>query len=321
MLLFKQLEITDKELFSKYLSEYNFNTYEYSFTTLYLWRKYCKVEYAVTHNTLIIKKTQEDKGTYFMQPIGYNENNIREVISELIIYKNNHPEMKVLFRDIEESFINVLNDILNKDIIIKEDENNFDYIYSAEELANLSGKKYHSKKNHYNQFIKSYNVEIKEINDEEVMNDCFELSQRWFDKEKEKTSELVFELQGIKELLENKDYLRIDTIAVYVEGKIAGFSIGERVNNKMAIIHIEKCDPEYQGVYAYINRTFVMEKYSDLRYINREEDLGIEGLRKAKMSYNPSGFVKKYIIENNNKENLKKCSRVVIINEKSACWR
>lgn len=297
MLDFKALELSDKELFDRYLNEYNFNTYEYSFTTLYLWRKYCKVEYAITHETLIIKKSQEDAGTYFMQPIGYNCNNIDEIIAELIQYKENHEDMKSLFMDIEEPFLSVLKDVLKDNISITEDIDNFDYIYNAEELIKLPGKKFHGKKNHYNQFIKSYNAEIKDINSQEIINDCIELATRWLDEKEDKTHELICEHEGIGELLANKDYLGIDALAVYVDGSIAGFSIGEKVNDKMAIIHIEKGDSKYQGVYAFINKTFAEEKYSDVSFINREEDLGVEGLRKAKMSYNPMKFERKYIID------------------------
>lgn len=296
MLDFKPLELSDKELINKYLKEYNFNTYEYSFATLYLWRKYCNIEYAITHDTLIIKKMQEDIGTYFMQPIGYDCNNISEIISELIAYKQSHSDMKALFRDIEETFLGVLRDVLQNNITITEDIDNFDYIYSAEELIKLPGKKFHGKKNHYNQFVKSYDAEINDVNSEEIINDCIELATTWLNEKEDKTHELICELEGIVELLTNKDYLGIDAMAVYVDGDIAGFSIGEKVNDKMAIIHIEKGDSKYQGIYAFVNRTFVEKKYSDVSFINREEDLGVEGLRKAKMSYNPVKFERKYII-------------------------
>lgn len=86
-------------------------------------------------------------------------------------------------------------------------------------------------------------------------------------------------------------------MAVYVNDKISAFTIGEKVNNDMAIIHIEKADSDIRGLYAYINKTFVEQYLNDITYINREQDLGIEGLRKAKLSYNPVKIEMKYSVK------------------------
>lgn len=296
MVKFKPLELEDKEIFTKYLKDYNFNTYEYSFCTLYLWRKLCNVEYAIVKDVIIIKKTEKNFGTYFMQPIGYKKEDLKEIIDILLSIKKEDKNMRCLFRDIEEYFLRELKELFPNEVCFSEDINNFDYIYSREELMSLKGNKFHKKRNHYNQFLSSYDYVVKDFNEEGVVEDCKEFAVAWNENKEEVTSQLEFELEGIKDLLQNHKALGLQGMAVYVDDKVIGFTIGERVNNKMAIIHIEKGNAEYRGIYNFINKTFIERYYSDLSVINREEDLGVEGLREAKNSYHPIKLEKKFIV-------------------------
>jgi uncharacterized protein len=293
---FKPIELEDKEIFLKYLGEYNFHTYEYSFLNLYLWRKLCNVEYSIVEGALVIKKTEKEKGTYFMQPLGYRSETLKSLVEKLNSVKERCPDMKYLFRDIEEPFLLELKENFGDSIKLCEDVNNFDYIYESEKLVTLSGRKLHGKKNHYNQFINSYTPEVRDLKEEGVVKDCMDFMLDWYENKTSEGEHLEFELEGTRDVLRNFEYLDACGMAVYVEGKIVGFTIGEKVNKDMAIIHIEKGDANYRGVYAYINKTFAENYLSDVTFINREEDLGIEGLRRAKSSYNPIKLEKKYII-------------------------
>jgi hypothetical protein len=299
MLKFKALDIDDKDLFDSYLKEYPFNTYEYSFTTLYFWRKYCNIEYTILNGALIIKKHLNLLGTYFMQPIGYTKESLSEIIGELKNYQKSSVDMPYLFREVEEKFLEDMQSIYKDTLHIEEDEDNFDYIYDSKALATLSGNKLHSKKNHYNHFIKHFEYEIKSIKEDEVASDCINFEYEWACERKGESKELCFEYQGIKDTLKHADKLGVEGLAVYVDNKMAGFTIGEKVNDDMAIIHVEKGKKEYNGIYAFINKTFVEEYFMDVKFINREEDLGIEGLRTAKMSYHPVKLEKKYLININ----------------------
>jgi uncharacterized protein len=107
---------------------------------------------------------------------------------------------------------------------------------------------------------------------------------------------LYYELEGIKELCSNMKLLNLKALAVYVDDEISGFTIGEKMNEDTAIIHIEKGLPNIDGIYTFINKYFVENYLSDVKYINREQDLGLEGLRKAKKSYRPVKMGKKYCI-------------------------
>lgn len=297
MIEFKPLELEDRDIFLRYLGDYTYNTYEYSFTTLYLWRKLLNIEYSIFKDAIIIKKYHRKIGTYFMEPIGYKDENLKDIIEELKGHRRLHPDFKYLFRDAELPFLKKLIELYRDDIYYIEDKDNFDYIYKAEELRSLSGKKFHSKKNHFNQFIKSYNFVTRDIFEQGVREDCIEFSRDWFENKTDTTEQLKYESCGIKDLLQSSNNLNILGQAVYVDGRIAGFTIGEKVNKSMAIIHIEKANPEFKGVYTFINKSFAQEYLKDMEFINREEDLGIEGLRKAKLSYNPVKLVEKYMID------------------------
>ncbi|QAA31852.1 DUF2156 domain-containing protein [Clostridium manihotivorum] len=296
MIQFKTLELSDKDIFEKYIKDYKFSTYEYSFLTLYLWKNLFKVEFGFFDEVLIIKKTESHTGTYFMEPIGYKEDNLKTVIDELVKIKQEDSNIKTLFRDIEESFLIKLKELYGEQITIEEDEDNYDYIYESEKLISLSGKKLHSKKNKYNQFIKTYDYEVKDIRDKSVIDDCIEFEAKWNLDKDNLDDQLMIEEQGIRSVLENLQALNAIGMAVYVQGEIAGFTIGEIVNKDMAIVHIEKGDVNYQGIYAFINKTFVEQYLSEINYVNREEDRGVAGLRKAKLAYQPVRLERKYIV-------------------------
>ncbi|MBW9172244.1 DUF2156 domain-containing protein [Clostridium estertheticum] len=300
MMIFKRLTIEDKEIFEKYIYPYKFLSCEYSFTTLYIWREACDICFTVYKDALIIKKMDFEGRYYFMQPLGYNKENLKELIDVLMDYKKEN-NMEFVFKDLDESFMEEIKDIYGdvRGICIKEDRDNFDYLYEAEKLTKLSGKKLHGKKNHYNSFIKNYNYEVKDIEETQVIKDVVVAAEKWYEANNNDRM-LNFELQGIKDILENIEIVNTKGIAVYVDEKIVAFSLGEKLNDDLAVIHIEKADTSYSGVYSFINKAFVDRSFSDVKIINREQDLGIEGLRKSKLSYHPFKLEKKYIFSSSN---------------------
>lgn len=296
-MIFKKLCIDDKTSIDKYIYPYKFLSCEYSFTSLYIWKDACDIQYTIYKNTLILKKKDFDGNYHFMQPLGYAKEDLSDIIEKLKAYREeNH--MKYLFKDLEESFIDEFNALVNEknEFCIKEDRDNFDYLYEAKKLMTLSGKKLHSKKNHYNSFIKNYNYEIVKIDDERVINDVIDVAQRWYEETDEKDIKLYYELVAIKDIINNMDLLNLKGIAVYVDGKVAAFSIGESLNEKLAVIHIEKGDKNINGIYSFIAKTLIDTCFNNSEIINREQDLGIDGLRKSKMSYYPLKLEKKFIL-------------------------
>jgi uncharacterized protein len=294
MITFKPISLEDKHLFDKYLKSYRFLTCEYTFTSLFIWRKGCNIEYAIVDNALIIKKTGFDNSTYFMQPIGFTSSSLTDIIHKLSIYKTEH-NMDYLFKDAESPFIFELNEAYPEKFLIEEDRNNFDYIYNTSDLINLSGRRYHGQKNHYNYFKNNYKYDIVPIT-KGVVSDCISVAREWCYKNDCKDF-LLYELYAIEEILNHEEELDFNHMAVYVEDKLSAFTIGERVNSDMCIIHIEKADDSIQGLYNFVNRTFLETEFSHVPFVNREQDLGIEGLRRAKLSYHPFKLEPKYSVK------------------------
>jgi len=296
-MIFKKLSLEDKNSIDKYIYPYKFLSCEYSFTSLYIWKDACDIQYTIYKQALILKKKDFDGNYHFMQPLGYNKEDLGDIIETLKAYREeNH--MKYLFKDLEESFIEEFNALLNEknEFYIEEDRDNFDYLYEAKKLMTFSGKKLHSKKNHYNSFIKTYNYEVVEINDSKVISDVISAAQKWYEETDEKDIKLYYELLAIKNIANNMDLLKLNGVAVYVDGKVAAFSIGECLSEKLAVIHIEKGDKNINGIYSFIAKTLVDKCFNDSEIINREQDMGIAGLRKSKMSYYPLRLEKKFIL-------------------------
>ncbi|EQB87070.1 hypothetical protein J2Z44_000822 [Clostridium punense] len=293
MLNFQPLRLEDKPLFDKYLKPYKFKTCEYSFTSLFMWRKALDIHYAIFKDMLIIRKLDFQGNYHMMEPLGYTKENLKEVVEALEEYKEKEG-LGYLFKDAEESFVQDLKETFGDKLIVEEDRDNFDYIYSSEKLISLSGKKLHSKKNHYNNFIKNNTYRIEPITDELVC-ECIKAAREWCRKNDCK-GYLLYELRAIEEMLKSSHYLDFKGMVVYVNEKIAAFTIGEKVSEDLAIIHVEKADSNINGLYAFINKTFVENYFSEVPFINREQDLGIEGLRKAKLTYQPVRLESKYIV-------------------------
>ena len=172
------------------------------------------------------------------------------------------------------------------------DRDNYEYIYKSEDLINLSGKKFRQKKNHLNQFRMQYsNYEYVPITDD-IIPLCRETAASWVETHHEEGIE--DELIAINLLFDNWDVLGLKGGAIKLFGRVEAFSIGELLNDRIALIHIEKANPDIRGLYQAINNEFIRHEFSEVEFINREEDMGLPGLRQAKESYNPDHFAEKY---------------------------
>jgi len=175
-------------------------------------------------------------------------------------------------------------------VVFEEDRDNFDYLYYRQELAELAGKKFHKKKNHVNNFLSSYqDYEQKPMKVEHVPA-AIEILDRWRQDRGEEG-----DYKSAREALDLFDSLTLRGSIFYVEGKPAAYCLGESIaRGKMFAIHFEKAIDEYRGIYQFVNQAFAESLPRFFTLINREQDLGSEGLRQAKMTYRPCGFVKKF---------------------------
>ena len=180
----------------------------------------------------------------------------------------------------------------------------FEYIYDAESLRTLSGRKNKKKRNHVNTFLNLYKNRYEyKLLEKENFEECLELIDRWEqNKENIESSghkELDEEILSIKEVFENYEKLKdnVKIAGVYIDNKLEAFTIGEKIIENIALIHIEKANQNINGLYQYINQQFFLNEFPNVKYVNREEDLGIDGLREAKLSYHPCKFIEKYSIK------------------------
>lgn len=298
--MFKKITLKDKEIYDKYIEKNNFFSCEYSFATIFMWRNFNKIEYDIINDLFIMKKYDKDIGYFFMEPLGKLNDNILKNLVISLKCSENKEDNSWLFGNITERFLLRLNTIFNGNLIFEEEKDKFDYIYDFNELKTLKGNKFRKKKNKYNQFIRNYNYKtiiLKKSLDDYEKDKCYKFLEKWYLENLNQDGEFLAELEGTKELIKYLGELELDLIELYVDEELIGISIGESFSDNMYIIHVEKCLKEFNGAYAFINNTFINNTFLKVKYINREEDLGISGLRKAKMSYNPKFFEKKYLVK------------------------
>ncbi|MGL4789550.1 DUF2156 domain-containing protein [Cetobacterium sp.] len=264
--------------------ENRFETSDLNFTNFYLWSFSENIEYAIQDDVLYIRGYYEGKEYYFA-PIS-RERNQKKIIDAVKWIKNKNG--KLVF--IPEEYAQFLED----DFELKEERDSFDYIYSREDLAFLKGRKFSSKKNKVNKFIKTYEYtyeKISDINIEEVRA----FQQKWSENRKE--DEIILsETLGIEGVLNNYEKLKLRGGVLKVDNRIVAYAIGEKLTENMGVVHIEKGDFEYMGSYQMINMLLAREEFPDVEFLNREDDFGSLGLREAKLSYQPIKFLKKYSI-------------------------
>ncbi len=177
------------------------------------------------------------------------------------------------------------------------DRDDFDYIYSVKELIELTGEKFHAKKNLVNNFVKRYNYEYRAL-DTLLLPECLELHEKWCNLRdcRSKLSENV-EDRMVLELLKNFSHWKLFGGAILIDGKVQAFTLLEELNRNTAVGHVEKANTEFKGIYQAINQFTAEKLLSKYEFVNREQDVGEPGLRKAKLSYNPVSFAEKYYIE------------------------
>lgn len=282
---FKMLTLSDKDVIDGYINNTCIYSSELNFTTFYIWRKLLNVQFAEISGCVVFKTKHGENPFSLRFPLGNGD--FKEAVFECIGLFGN----KTRFYGLTEDQRDKLEEVFPGRFEFSEMTESFDYVYTSDKLINLSGKKLHSKRNHINSFYKLYNCEFSEITeaDAEFITNAY---NSWYEDTGDEY--LRREKESIAELLENFDYLKLMGAKLTVDKNLAAFTIGERLNPDTAVIHIEKANVDYKGAYTVINQHFARDFLSGFKYINREEDMGLEGLRKAKQSYCPDLMIKKY---------------------------
>ncbi len=291
MLEFKPIELSDKDIFREHLAADQPKASELTFTNLFMWRhRYCPVWGQYAGCLLIILRPKEGE-PFGMRPVGSGDK--REALKALTEYlKEISPKPKIsrVCREFVESFA----DANGYEILT--DRDNSDYVYLSKNLIELSGNRYHRKKNHLNRFVKDNTFEYRSL-DREVVNKFLDLQEDWCElRDCLDSADLFDEDRAIYEALTNYEELGFKGGAILIDSKVEAFGLGELLNHDTAVIHVEKANPDITGLYAAINQMFCAREWADVKYVNREQDLGLEGLRKAKESYYPDHLVDKFTL-------------------------
>ena len=291
---FRDLTKEDKQVVDRFYRSGYYENSHFNFTNLYMWRKPYHIRLAVEEEVLYL--TCEWDGSFMaLQPIGAEEKMPGAVAKLLAHFREIGRPMH--FVGLERSFAELLERYEGAPFEIRTDRDDFDYVYSSESLIKLAGRKYHSKKNHLNAFRKMYpQAEYLPITEEIVTLCKLELNGWYKLRLREEPDDLFigYEREAIIEVLNHFQDFGLKGGAIRLDGRIIAFTFGEQLNADTAVIHVEKADPDIRGAYPAINQGFVEHEWSHMTYINREEDMGLEGLRKAKESYKPVKMIEKF---------------------------
>ncbi len=264
-----------------------------------LWSPFEKYHYIIDDsNAYIISKGDNP---HALMPLTEKENWAQGVAFLEDLYCEDKDKCKIAYASeefknfVEETFPERYNCMTNRDF--------YDYLYSANDLRKLRGRSYSSKRNHINGFMSEYadRYEFRPLNKADFKK-CREMLKDW-KSEKIEQSDIDhkylrkhFLATGLNNLLNNYDYLDYKISGIFVDGELEGFTIGSLLQKNIAQIHVEKANFNIRGIYQVLNQEFLKEEFPKVKYVNREDDAGVKGLRRAKSSYNPISMIKKYDI-------------------------
>ncbi len=298
MINFKKPEIEDKVWIDPLLIAGDLSGCHQNFTNIFAYAGIYNYQVAQVQDFLVVKGFHEDVGPYYFYPAGQGD--IKPVFLALQEdAEHNQEKLRLVGITLENRL--VLDQFFPGKFSYQDDREGYDYIYTLEKLVSLSGKKLQSKRNHINRFIaNNADWSFEEIS-QDNLSECWEMNQEWCRQNGCKDDELLNEEYcAVRRCFNNYEALELEGGLLRLAGKVIAFTMGERLNSDTYVVHIEKAFGEIQGAYQLINREFaklIQERHPDIVYVNREEDMGYEGLRRAKMSYRPVRMEEKYVAD------------------------
>lgn len=290
MIEFKDVELSDKEWVDEILSSYESPSLEYNFTTMFIWQKVFKIKIAKKDGFLFAMSGEDKKA--FMFPAGKGDT--KSAVDSIIEFSEAEG-ITPRFYSLSEEQKEFLEENYPKLFQFKEDRNAGDYIYERETLLYLKGKKLSSKRNHINSFEKSYPDWSYEKITRDNIKEVALLNEKWCENNSCKDEPgLLAESCAVRRAIKYFEELGLSGGLLRADKEAVAFSFGDRLNTDTFLVHIEKAYSDIRGAYPMINREFVKNACCGYKYVNREDDTGDEGLRKAKLSYQPFKILKKY---------------------------
>lgn len=296
MINFKQITLADKKDIDCCFQGNIYRACDFCFTNLFTWNACFKTVFAIEHRTVFLRFKDFDGQIYYMMPIGKMP--LQDAFQLIMddAKENGIPfQMKGITTRMWENIQKAMPD----QYTWIPDRNNDEYIYLSEKLRTLSGKKLQSKRNHINRFkADNPDWEYFPLTSRKELDECLFMLDEWEENNISKVDKsLRYDYIATKLMLEHFEYLQLRGGAVRVNGKIVAFTIGEPLTQDSFVVHVEKAFGDMNGAYTIINQQFIEHEASEFTYINREEDMGFENLRKAKMSYYPDILLEEGILK------------------------
>ncbi|MGF0006105.1 DUF2156 domain-containing protein [Eubacteriales bacterium SGI.150] len=298
MIDFRTPQPSDKAWVDALLAQADYRGCDYNFTNLFVWSRAYGQEIAQVDGFLVTHLCGR-MGCSYMYPAGSGDLAAAIDILAREADERRQPLRLVCLttRQMEE-----LDRLMPGRFAYEADRDGFDYLYDIDRLADLTGKKLHAKRNHINRFMDNNPSWVYEEITPQTLPECLEMDKEWYRRSmvREGAAEerdLGDEGIALRTAMDHYHALGLEGGLIRVYGEVVAFTMGDRLNSDTYDVHFEKAYGELQGAYAMINREFarwVRAKHPNVRYLNREDDMGVEGLRKAKESYYPDGMVEKY---------------------------
>ncbi len=290
VLNFKPISLEKQSEYSKYFEKCPQKASDYSFVNLWGWAKEYGLDWAWTDNLVWIRQSIPE--ILYWAPVGpWDGVDWMSCFDEL-------SGNQASFIRIPEKLLLTWEESLGDRIAIKEERGSWDYLYSISELIELKGKRFHKKRNLLNQFTKNYNFQFIPF-DTEAIHMAMAMQEDWCTwRDCEASDVLAAENNAISRVL--KSWEKIGGLiggAIMVDKTMAAYTVAESLSADMLLIHFEKGNTDFKGVYQAINQLFLENSGKNYEIVNREQDLGDEGLRKAKLSYHPADFIIKYRVD------------------------
>ncbi len=278
----RPLELADKPLLDGIFAQLQPRISEFTFANLYLFRAAHAYRLTMVEDALVVLGQSYAGEANFLPPFA---GNIGEALGTLL-------EGGLTLYGADEPFVEKY--LQGTELEITEDRDNFDYLYLRQELAELSGSRYHKKKNRINYFTSRHPYSV-ELYGQQHLNGSLLLLDEWYRvRAPIDSSSIVPEMEANRGALTLAGELGVQGVVVRVAGEIKAFVLGERLNATTAVCHFEKADPFLDGLYQLADREFNRLLFTDCTQVNREQDLGEPGLRESKLSYHPLELVKKF---------------------------
>jgi hypothetical protein len=265
---------------------------ELTFTNLFVWNRSEPVQLSRLDETVLLqRKRLRDSKIFLLPPLGKQQvTSVVKTLKKLDLGNYQVPPLYGL--TFQESEL-----LSGEGVKVESDRDDWDYVYLTSDLADLPGDKYHPKRNLIGRCLSKYECRYVTIGPSEI-NDCLQLQTEWCSlRSCSMVPGLEAENTAIKTAFENYDYLDVTGGVVYVDDKLQAFVLAEKLNRDTAVVHFEKANPEIEGLYQVINQWFCKEALSKFKFVNREQDLGVPGLRKAKGTYYPHHMVEKCTVQ------------------------